>query len=102
MHMVNKKIADFSLSACLVILVMVKLMYHVQGVPRWRFSMICKLLIVKRTYLDPKLSMHEVWPSYSRDLRLPSYTSSSIYSIFVHFNLNYLKMLMIGAMRAES
>ena len=41
-------------------------------------------------------------PTYSRDLRLPTYTSSSIYSIFVHFNLNHFKMLMIGAMRAES
>ena len=39
-----------------------------------------QILKVTRTYLDPKLSMHEVWPSYSRDLRL----------------------LMIGAMKAES
>ena len=40
-----------------------------------------QILTVTRTYLDPKLSMHEVWPSYSRDLRLPTYISLSIYSI---------------------
>ena len=40
-----------------------------------------KILILTRTYLDPKLSMHEVWPSYSRGMRLPTYTLSRIYSI---------------------
>ena len=61
-----------------------------------------QILKMTRTYLDPKLSMHEEWTSYSRDMRLPTYISSSIYSIFVHFNLNHFKMLMIGAMRAKS
>ena len=46
-----------------------------------------QILTMTRTYLDPKLSMHEVWPSYSRDLRLSTYTSSSIYSIFVTLTL---------------
>src|SRR3954468_6580092 len=61
-----------------------------------------QILTMTRTYLGPKLSMHEELPSYSRDMRLPTYISSSIYSIFVHFNLNHLKILMIGAMRAQS
>ena len=52
-----------------------------------------QVLIVTRTYLDPKLSMHEVWPSYSRDLRLPTYTSSSIYSSFASLTLTTSRCL---------
>src|SRR3954462_14938498 len=46
-----------------------------------------QILTVKINYLDPKLSMHEVWPSYSRDLRLPTYTPFIIYSTFATLTL---------------
>ena len=52
-----------------------------------------QILTMARTYLDPKLSMHEVWPSYSRDLRLPTYTSSSIYSILASLTLTTSRCL---------
>ena len=102
MHMVNKKIAEM-----LIVCLPCHFGYGKAPVPCARGTPLAvlndmQILTMTRTYLDPKLSMHEVWPSYSRDLRLPTYTSSSIYSIFVHFNLNHFKMLMIGAMRVES
>src|SRR3954468_5684665 len=52
-----------------------------------------QILTVTRTYLDPKLSMHEVWPSYSRGMRLPNYTSSSIYSSFATLTLTTSRCL---------
>ena len=52
-----------------------------------------QILTVTRTYLDPKLSMHEVWPSYSRDLRLLTYTSSSKYSTFATLTLTTSRCL---------
>src|SRR3954464_14573849 len=101
MHMVNKKIADM-----LIVSLPCHFGYEKAHVPCARGTLLAvlndmKILTMTRTYLHPKLSMHEEWPSYSRDMRLPTYISSSIYSIFVHFNLNHLKMLMITAMRAQ-
>ena len=100
--MVNKKNAEM-----LIVCLPCHFGYGIAPVPCARGTPLAvlndmQILTMKRTYLNPKLSMHEVWPSYSRDMRLPTYISSSICSIFVHFNLNHLKMLMIGAMRAQS
>ena len=52
-----------------------------------------QILIMTRTYLGPPLSMHEVWPSYSRDLSLPTYPWSSIYSIFATLTLTTSRCL---------
>ena len=52
-----------------------------------------QILTVTRTYLDPKLSMHELWPSNSRDMRLSTYTSSSIYSSFATLTLTTSRCL---------
>ena len=100
--MVNKKIAKM-----LIVCLPCHFDYGKAPVPCARGTPLAvlndmQILTMTRTSLGPKLSTHEVWPSYSRDLRLPTYTSLSIYSIFVHFNLNHFKMLMIGATRAES
>ena len=100
--MVNKKIAEM-----LIVCLPCHFGYGKALVPCARGTPLAvlndmQILTVTRTYLDPKFGMHEVWPSYSRGMRLPTYISSSIYSIFVHFNLNHLKMLMKGAMRAQS
>ena len=79
--MVNKKIAEM-----LIVCLPCHFGYGKAPVPCARGTPLVvlndmQILIVTRTYLDPKLSMHEVWPSYSRDLRFPTYTLSSIYSI---------------------
>ena len=100
--MVNKKIAEMLVVCLPCHFDMAILPYHrARGTPLAVLND-THVLTMTRTYLDPKLSMHEKWPSYSRDMRLPTYIPSSIYSIFVHFNLNHLKMLMIGEMRAQS
>ena len=52
-----------------------------------------QILTVTRTYLDPKLSMHEVWPLYPRGMRLPTYTSSSIYYSFATLTLTTSRCL---------
>ena len=81
MHVVNKKIAE-KLIFCLAC----DFGYGKAPVPCARGTPLAvlndmQILTVTRTYLDPKLSMHEVWTSYSRGMRLPTYTSSSIYTI---------------------
>ena len=98
--MVNKKIAEM-----LIVCLPCHFDYGKAPVSCARGTLLAVLndthvLTMTRTFLGPKLSMHEEWPSYSRNMRLPTYISSSIYSIFVHFNLNHLKMPIIGAMRA--
>src|SRR3954471_12549765 len=102
MHIVNKKIDEM-----LIVCLPCHFGYGKSHVPYARgtpFAVLndMQILTMTRTYLGPKLSMYEEWPSYSRDMRLPTYISSSIYSIFVHFNLNHLKILMIDVMRAQS
>ena len=102
MHIVNKKIAEM-----LIVCLPCHFGYGKAPVPCVKGTPLAvlndmQILTMTRTYLGPKLSMHEEWPSYSRDMRLPTYISSSIYSFFVHFNLNHLKIPMIGAIRAQS
>src|SRR4051812_32558464 len=87
MHMVNKKIAEM-----LIVCLPCHFCYGKAPVPCAQGTPLAvlndmQILTMTRTYLDPKLSMHEVWPSYSRDLRLPAYTSSSIYSSFATLTL---------------
>ena len=91
--MVNKKIAEM-----LIVYLPCYFGYGKALVPCARGTPLAvlndmQILIMTRTYLDPKLSMHEVWPSYSRDLRLPTYTSSSIYSSFATLTLTTSRCL---------
>ena len=91
--MVNKKIAEM-----LIVFLPCHFGYGKAPVPCARGTPLAvlndmQILTMRRTYLGPKLSMHEVWPSYSRDLRLPTYTSSIIYSIFATLTLTISRCL---------
>src|SRR3954471_12050013 len=76
MHMVNKKIAEM-----LIVFLPCHFGYGKAPVPCARGTPLAvlngmQILTMTRTYMGPKFSMHEVWPSYSRDMRLPTYISS--------------------------
>ena len=91
--MVNKKIAEM-----LIVCLPCHFGYGKAPVPCARGTPLAvlndmKILTMTRTYLDPKLSMHEVWPSFSRGMRLTTYTSSNIYSSFATLTLTTSRCL---------
>ena len=91
--MVNKKIAEM-----VIVCLPCHFGYGKAHVPCARGTPLAvlndmQILTVTRTYLDPKLSMHEVWPSYSRGMRLPTYILSIIYSSFATLTLTTSRCL---------
>jgi hypothetical protein len=60
------------------------------------------MLIMTRTYLGPKLSSMRFSYSYSRGMRFSTYDLLSIKLIFALTLTLTFKILIIGAMRAQS